>query len=752
MSNDCTASNVNTILSHGCTVSGRSRGFHTAIMSIFETDESPSLNSSATDRSVPTRATTSAGRLPLTIQCRICDALGAPDLCNAIDQGLFGTPVTPVCSTSRLISEGFELDWRATSWAKELAKAVTVELHEPRTRKRKSPPSCICCRSYSPDGQDIVALTSGEAKNPGPPGSSNAAQPAKRQNPPVLQKKPPPPKAAQALRKPVAQQVARAPPQAQRRLQPAVSMPHRGYRNVGGHMIGSMSQSVSSDNITHIHSTELLGSASQDANVDIAIGDSMLPNWPKGVPIHPDYFGPRVRNIARNFGKFRLRKLVAHYISTISVANPAASGSFIMVWGPDPDVTFPTGQAGLEALSNWAPNSRIVAVTETADLVPSLAAGGSQQTFLFMRPSEEDRFGQQGRLGLQAASNFSADTTSREFGQFVIECDWEFAEANVPTDQPPTVMFTATNGAVVTSGASGDSAFDGGVWFGSTDEILKVPTAEYGGNLLLLPAPGFEDYSVDLDEPYPVWLLELHWRGNTPGAGTTVLPNIAYVSGGGRLNELTAGLRTNDLVGNSINAQLVNTGASTWNGANDVTRPNGVLRACFYATEATVIDLQMPTMSAGDAEVSFSFTRFMIDDSSPRQTPSALMTTRQSRALMSLERSPKAAEQQLKVLVSEDVKRVNTGERLVNTKELEGLASLAMILGLPTPKVHPTMTPVSSSTTANFLPLLASAAASAAGWLLKEYGPKIAAHVLHWGKKKIEKFEHRHRAPAETGG
>lgn len=262
-----------------------------------------------------------------------------------------------------------------------------------------------------------------------------------------------------------------------------------------------------------------------------------------------------------------------------------------------------------------------------------------------------------------------------------------------------------------------------------------------GGQLLLLAEPGYEgDDLTDLEGDVPIWIIDATYQ--TVAVTTAGLGTMIVVSGN------AAGLPDNSLLySGPIGGQVINqanggntTAAGVWNGDADAIFSMVHVRRTYYANEDIVLSIKHPATSSGNLHCSLTFTRCIISNVL-RDTPEPMTletadTPEALAAFSRLAKSPAEAKQQLQVLVQADIDAVDAGTSTLTGTQVQSLGMLASAIGLKPPH--------RAASAPLFAAGVVAALSSAATYLIDKYGAKVAAHVLHWGRKKLVEWSRRH--------
>lgn len=442
-----------------------------------------------------------------------------------------------------------------------------------------------------------------------------------------------------------------------------------------------------------------------------------MAGFPNGIVLNPAVIGARLPLEAAPFSKFVFTEVELEYVPTISEANANANGGYIIGVNEDPLAPLPqVSSAGVDAVATWEPNMVTEAVTAASKLRVRLMA--RDQDELFVDTNGDTRFSSQATIVLLAATDFAAVTQS--FGMLFISYTIKLYEPNMPASVPPMVYGT---GSAVASGASGDSALTSfTTWWGDQAVFTQVPFSAYGGQFACAGGNTLNQ------SPYG-WMMVYNAMANTAAATFTVVPTLSIVTAGagaswaaanwgGSLpgpNTRASGIVANNIFGGNTQASnAVYSSVFTWSGG----KPH-------------VVNLTHATVSSGTMTVNIMLFRVQIGPVAGRSLPNVLgadgqplITAAQYNTLQQVQAEVAQADAALTALVADDD---GSGLSAADATALDQCR--AALCDLP---------PLTSGAARPLF--VGGALASAAAFLLRRYGPKVAAHLLHMGVSRLEAY------------
>lgn len=439
--------------------------------------------------------------------------------------------------------------------------------------------------------------------------------------------------------------------------------------------------------------------------------------------LNPKSFGVRLPPIAEQYDKFKFTRVTLHYVPAITLVNNAASGTIYMVAGFNPLEGIPSS---VDSLAAWARNKTVFPVYEHGSLKLDLQLG--TQDPLFTETSGDARFGVQASLALVAGD---AQPTSAALGQWFIDYEVELTNINVDTAESSNCVTVRYSGARV--GEGGPELNARAVTFAGDTDVFTVPPP--GSTASFLIAPGAYLVTFIMRALAPIIncnttpMLQIFGTSNMFLTG----PVCYNANNTGTTGTMTAG----NVFLNQVTAPFVNgvTGDTT-----DYILVGHIYMATGAGGSTSSIRIAIPAAIIMPADptwqIDMSFVRFPVSSYSVNgNTAYNTLTYRGLPNVMPTVRSYLAVENyDVDAELAPFLDEARAFVRSADPSELSYANAINECFNLGERIVVPTT-----------VPLFAHSMAEIGLFLLKKFGPTVAAHVLGMARGKLEKWLKNHK-------
>lgn len=476
---------------------------------------------------------------------------------------------------------------------------------------------------------------------------------------------------------------------------------------------GSMS-STSISNGVRVRGCERLASVQTTSGV--APGALM-----NRISLNPKLFGVRLPLVAEQYDKFVFKRVTLHYVPSITLVNPNANGTIYMVAAYDPEEPIPTN---LDSIAAWAQNKTVFPVYEHAQLDLDLRL--SMQEPLFCDSTDEVRFGVQAILALVAGDT---QTVTSACGQWFIDYDIELSSVSVnSTEASQSLTIKYLNAQ---NGEGGAALNARAVAYAGDPDIATLPPA--GSTASLILAPGF--YMVTALTRSTAVLTA---SSGTPGLQCFAVNNMdgtylgAQASTSGPAYTMANGivqLATPSAAfgGNGI---LDSSDAISFQSINFFTRAGGTPSSIRFALPAITTTPALPGWCIDVLITRFPVSSYNILGSSAyssanfRPLPNVVLNAKLSQALINYDLDAEVGPflEEARLFVRNHDPCESYYADLINR---------CFNLG--------EQVPVQTTST-----MFVHTAAEIALFLIKKFGPTVAAHVLGIAKDRLAKWLEKH--------